>query len=303
MSIEKVAPLVLITSMVVSSCSNNPKSAEVSPISNEPVSTPTTKILTTQEPYSTNTPTPKPTEELKEYDLFNTPEIVNFEEQEETDYLMKDILYMQEAINSYKPNSEIPLGDYLVTTDWYQYVVSGFNNNHEELRFRNLLNQIDYRQVEGEPLQCFQFVKLFAYLFSEINVVQIGGATMPNEDEIPVMFSRDLIPRELIRNQYSGIHTYQTNYGAILMYGKGIDIETYEPGDVGVVLDGDEGHVFIILRKTRTGRGTVLTIINSNSHNDGKVYIETVNMSEYVNKFNPKGNGLYILRDNSCFQK
>ena len=207
------------------------------------------------------------------YDIENLYEFKSVVEEKEE---FQDILKLQEAVNTYPDDSEIPLDIYLKGTDWYKQ----FKDEESQKNANRILQLATTSRVPGQPLQCVGFVMIASWIYPELSIPYVGSGTAST--------ARELIPPHLREPQYGKINSYPTGLGDSFALSGPLTIDMYEPGDLFVRTDGGKaastnkptGHIGLIMDKIVKENGdVVLLVADSNRHNDGRIKIFTVNDS------------------------
>ena len=83
---------------------------------------------------------------------------------------------------------------------------------------------LNYTKIEGQPLQCVGFAILLAGLkYEGINFQNVGGAYSFGNGTTPAETATELIPFELISDEYA--HIVPTGYGGIALGSKDMSID------------------------------------------------------------------------------
>lgn len=223
--------------------------------------------------------------------IYNVEDLRLFSSRIEQSTTFKNLLELQESVNNYSEGNGQSIYEYLRQSDWY----NGFVTDENKGQIDRILMLSTTARVPGQPLQCVGFVMMTSLLYPDLQIPYVGGSGVAS--------ARELIPDEIIKNKYTEIRTFYTNYGTLLLVGQNIGIDNYNPGDLFVRVDGapmastgkPTGHVGLILDKVKDERGnTVLLVADSNRHNDGRIKIFVVKEGDMDEVF---GHGQrYILR-------
>lgn len=223
--------------------------------------------------------------------IYNVEDLRLFSSRIEQSTTFKNLLELQESVNNYSEGNGQSIYEYLRQSDWY----NGFVTDENKGQIDRILMLSTTARVPGQPLQCVGFVMMTSLLYPDLQIPYVGGSGVAS--------ARELIPDEIIKNKYTEIRTFYTNYGTLLLVGQNIGIDNYNPGDLFVRVDGapmastgkPTGHVGLILDKVKDERGnTVLLVADSNRHNDGRIKIFVVKEEDMDEVF---GHGQrYILR-------
>lgn len=227
-----------------------------------------------------------------------------FQEEIEKEEYLSQIKELQSVVNALPTSFSDNLGDYLKTTDWY----AGLPNKTSAAGAFGMLN---YTKVEGQPLQCVGFVALLAGLkYEELNIQNVGGAYSFGSGASPAKTAAELIPFQLISDEYAQIAS--TGYGGIALGSKDMSINDYEVGDLfvrtdigrlnkGVSPTGEDitfntGHIGAIIGKKIVDGEVVLLVADANRKNDGKIKIFEVTEHNFYKIFGEPGVKKFIIR-------
>jgi len=115
------------------------------------------------------------------YPIYNTK---NFEKELlDPDSYLHDIFLLQEAINSIPENYDTPVSKYLRTSEWYK-------KSEKTKVLEGAINELDFTNVEGQPVQCFGYVDLLSAINNEnenLQIKHIGGAYSFGDGSIPAV--------------------------------------------------------------------------------------------------------------------
>lgn len=206
--------------------------------------------------------------------IYNMEDLTPFAKEIENNNILKDILSLQKAVNSYPIDSEISLDIYLKGTDWYKQ----FKDEESKKAADRILQLGTTSRIYGQPLQCVGFVMITSLLYPELSIPYVGS--------VPAQSARELIPEEIRGYTYKEITGWSTDYGGYSIAGKNISLEDYNPGFLFIRADGSPmantgkptGHIGVVIgRITKEDGRPLLLVADSNRHNDGRIRIFTVN--------------------------
>lgn len=227
--------------------------------------------------------------------IYNVEDLRLFSERIEQNSTLKNVLELQESVNTYTYENPQRLNEYLRNSDWYKKYVTEENKE----RVDRILMLSTTAQVKNQPLQCVGFVMMASWLYPEIPIPYVGSA--------PADSARELIPEGLRNYTYKEKRSMATNYGAQAIAGGELSIDDYNPGDLFVRVDGapmagtgkPTGHIGLILDKIKDERGeTVLLVADSNRHNDGRIKIFVVKEGDMDEVFGHGQRYIVRIRDN-----
>jgi hypothetical protein len=215
--------------------------------------------------------------------LYNPEDLSIFEHEISQDPILQEILTLQEIVNSYSPDSEVSLSEYLKNTDWYTNTIQTRNKDAVDTALR----MISYTQIDGQPLQCVGYVSMLSLIYPELNMINVGGA--------PIKIAKELIPQDAIEYSGNRVAIFPPKYtGGTIHTAKNIPISYYKRGDLFLTSNGYAGHIGVILDKTVKENGEVVLLVSdSNRSVDGKIKTFGVTEDNITEIFGIKR---YILR-------
>jgi hypothetical protein len=197
--------------------------------------------------------------------LYNPEDFSIFESEISQNSVLQDVLNLQEAVNSYSPNPETSLSEYLKNTDWYENAIQTKDKDAVDTALRI----ISYVKIKDQPLQCVGYVSMLSLIYPELNIQYVGGA--------PVKNAKELVPREILGSSAYDTRSMATGFGGLAYSGKSTTIDFYEIGDQFVITNGVVGHIGAVIGKMIDENGqTVLLVTDSNRLSDGKIRTFTV---------------------------
>jgi hypothetical protein len=200
--------------------------------------------------------------------VYDREDISMFADIIENDPVLRDILELQKAVNSYDEDSGQTLSQHLRASEWYTNYLENFPKEGEELRLAEYaISAVDHVRIKGQPLQCVMYAAMLAHLYPELGIQYIGGTMVTEADGT----TRGLqAASELVFPGFSGI-TRGSPAGGLQHSGKDVVIEDFEGGDLFVLM-GKFGHVGVISAKLTDESGkTWLLVTDANRLEDGRV--------------------------------
>ena len=236
--------------------------------------------------------------------IYPDERVEHFQEEIEKEEYLSQIRELRDVVNALPTSFSGNLGDYLKTTEWYEGIP-------DKESVEAPLRMLNYTKIEGQPLQCVGFVILLAGLkYEGINFQNVGGAYSFGNGTTPAETATELIPFELISDEYA--HIVPTGYGGIALGSKDMSIDDYEVGDLFVRTDvgplytsGSStganttfktGHIGAIIGKKVVDEEVVLLVADANRKNDGKIRIFEVTEHNFYKIFGEPGIKKFIIR-------
>jgi hypothetical protein len=167
-----------------------------------------------------------------------------FKEKIQINSCLQNILELQEAVNNYPEDEDIPFPEYIRQTDWYRNFITNENKNSVD----KIITLASTSNVPGQPVQCVGFVMMASWFYPELNIPYVGSASVSSAFE--------LIPSHLVNKNDKHITKGYTDYGACVVSGP-ISLKEYQQGDLFITTDGiilkstgkPSGHIGLILDK------------------------------------------------------
>ncbi len=197
--------------------------------------------------------------------LYNPEDISTFEQEIAKDPLLQNIIQLQESVNSYPLDSDQSLGEYLKGTNWYKNIIQERDKDTVDTALRF----VSYTNIDTQPLQCVGYVSMLSLIYPELNIQNVGGAPVPD--------AKALLPREILASSNYDIRSMGTGFGGLVYSGKSTTIDFYQVGDEFVKIEGNWGHIGVIIGKKVDPDGVIsLLITDSNRLSDGRIRTFTV---------------------------
>lgn len=207
-------------------------------------------------------------EEKKPYDIIQSifPSVdldrAPFSEEINTSPYLQEAFTLMQILNSLDQDSCPDVAAFLRNSGWYR---EKQQNGSLTPAIENGIDQLSFTKIQGQPVQCIQWVNLLASL---------GYADSPLDIGVVVRGPNNLIPNKLLEGSYRKITSSPT--GGVLISDSKLKIEEIKAGNLFLKKNSYFGHVGTFLAaKDVDGKRLVLTT-DANRVNNGRVRIFTI---------------------------
>lgn len=194
--------------------------------------------------------------------------VSRFASELQADPFLMNLVELRDIINKMDPNSDMLIGDYLMTTEWYARVAAGMVNDpkQQKLLLDTIIHLNDNTHlIPDQTLQCIGLVVILGGMDSRF--VYAGA--------IPAKRARHMIP-DAIKDGTSSLE-YMGGYRVL-------ELNTIDDSmvyDLSVTYYNKSGHVFGVIGKKVVDGETVLLVISANQIGDGQIKIFEVDEDNF----------------------
>jgi hypothetical protein len=200
----------------------------------------------------------------------------------ETDEIKQDvrnILNLQDAINNYSEDSELPWDEYLKQHKWYiDYMTMRAQESpvsfEQKQQIDLALRYLTYGKVEGQPIQGIPLQVGLSLLYPELGIQGVGGATTIDAEGVlrGAVTVEDLVNTQ---EEDSNKKVVSSGYGGLLY--KGIDsLDMIEMGDTILNPETEQiGSIIGVAEIENPATGElekVYIYIGGNRHKSGEIF-------------------------------
>lgn len=204
-----------------------------------------------------------------------------FETEIRNSQYLQDVFSLKEILNK-ADDSTLDIAGLVRSSKWYKEKVE---KGQMTKRLESGINQLSYTHIKGQPVQCVAWAILLSTL---------PHPCVPRELGVPMKGPRDLIPNSILTRPERQIALSPT--GGLLIAERDMCIDYLNAGDLFLMRKPPPGHVGIILDKKVFNGKTYLLVTEANRHNDGKIYIYTVDKYNFDAKLGTPPEKKIILR-------
>jgi len=185
-----------------------------------------------------------------------------FSENIKTNPYLQESFTLMKMLNSVDQNSSPDVSAFVRNSDWYR---KKEKDGLLTSKLESGIDQLGYLRIQGQPVQCIQWVNFLTTLGYPECPINMGAAIRgPN----------DLIPDRILVGSHRGVASSRT--GGVIIADPKLKIEELKAGNLFLIKNSDVGHVgFFLATKDVDGKRLVLGT-DANRENDGRIRIFTL---------------------------